>query len=155
MSDAKSYPLEKCPVSGHEYRAPQPGDSRSVCPALNAMANHGYMSVFNVSCSPIYVCLSACTDRVTERILPSQQSYPASKHATDSLPDSLLSSPLVDSFGSASCSLSTSMISVGTAGSNTTRRSSTQILPKERSTHLPRYTKTGWKKSSVMSNPAL
>ncbi|KAK0455674.1 Chloroperoxidase [Desarmillaria tabescens] len=43
MSDTKSYPLEKCPVTGHEYRPPQPGDSRSVCPALNTMANHGYI----------------------------------------------------------------------------------------------------------------
>ncbi|KAK0492765.1 Chloroperoxidase [Armillaria luteobubalina] len=43
MSDIESYPVEKCPVSGHEYRPPQPGDSRSVCPALNTMANHGYI----------------------------------------------------------------------------------------------------------------
>ncbi|KAJ7589939.1 Chloroperoxidase [Mycena floridula] len=33
-----------CPVSdSHEYRAPQAGDSRSVCPGLNTMANHGYI----------------------------------------------------------------------------------------------------------------
>lgn len=46
MSDTKTYPNEKgikCPVTGHDYRAPQPGDSRSVCPALNTMANHGYL----------------------------------------------------------------------------------------------------------------
>jgi hypothetical protein len=35
----------KCPVTGlsHEFIAPTERDSRSVCPALNAMANHGYM----------------------------------------------------------------------------------------------------------------
>ncbi|TEB24437.1 Cloroperoxidase [Coprinellus micaceus] len=37
-----------CPVTGmtgpeHDFRAPQPGDSRSPCPALNTMANHGYI----------------------------------------------------------------------------------------------------------------
>ncbi|KAJ2915988.1 heme-thiolate peroxidase, partial [Candolleomyces efflorescens] len=34
-----------CPVTGatHEYRPPQEGDSRSPCPALNTMANHGYI----------------------------------------------------------------------------------------------------------------
>ncbi|KIL56244.1 hypothetical protein M378DRAFT_89639 [Amanita muscaria Koide BX008] len=34
----------QCPVSGqHEYCPPQKNDSRSPCPALNAMANHGYI----------------------------------------------------------------------------------------------------------------
>ncbi|KAJ5120897.1 Chloroperoxidase [Penicillium bovifimosum] len=28
---------------GHEYRAPLPGASRSPCPGLNALANHGYL----------------------------------------------------------------------------------------------------------------
>ncbi|KAJ6527998.1 Chloroperoxidase [Mycena vulgaris] len=34
-----------CPVTGksHEYRPPALGDVRSVCPAINAMANHGYI----------------------------------------------------------------------------------------------------------------
>ncbi|KAJ6572423.1 Chloroperoxidase [Mycena vulgaris] len=34
-----------CPITGksHEYRPPAPGDIRSVCPAINAMANHGYI----------------------------------------------------------------------------------------------------------------
>jgi len=34
-----------CPVVSGEYgfRPPQSGDSRGVCPALNTMANHGYM----------------------------------------------------------------------------------------------------------------
>ena len=27
----------------HEWRAPQEGDSRAPCPALNALANHGYL----------------------------------------------------------------------------------------------------------------
>ncbi|KIK49938.1 hypothetical protein GYMLUDRAFT_253415 [Collybiopsis luxurians FD-317 M1] len=34
----------QCPVTGHkshEYCPPQAGDLRSVCPALNTMANHG------------------------------------------------------------------------------------------------------------------
>ncbi|KIK51618.1 hypothetical protein GYMLUDRAFT_50435 [Collybiopsis luxurians FD-317 M1] len=36
----------QCPVTGHkshEYCPPQDGDLRSVCPALNTMANHGYI----------------------------------------------------------------------------------------------------------------
>lgn len=34
-----------CPVTGktHAYCPPQKGDIRSVCPALNTMANHGFM----------------------------------------------------------------------------------------------------------------
>ncbi|GLB33157.1 putative peroxidase, family 2 [Lyophyllum shimeji] len=34
-----------CPVTGkgHEWCPPQPGDSRSPCPALNTLANHGYL----------------------------------------------------------------------------------------------------------------
>ncbi|KAJ7211739.1 hypothetical protein GGX14DRAFT_362439 [Mycena pura] len=35
-----------CPVPHeHRYQPPREGDLRSVCPALNAMANHGYMCV--------------------------------------------------------------------------------------------------------------
>jgi len=35
-----------CPVSGKTYNwsPPQPGDSRSPCPALNTLANHGYIA---------------------------------------------------------------------------------------------------------------
>lgn len=36
-----------CPVTGqggHAFCAPQQGDSRSPCPALNTMANHGYIA---------------------------------------------------------------------------------------------------------------
>jgi len=34
----------RCPVSEkHGFFPPQTGDSRSPCPALNAMANHGFM----------------------------------------------------------------------------------------------------------------
>ena len=35
----------RCPMaqSLHDFCPAQPGDSRSVCPALNTMANHGYM----------------------------------------------------------------------------------------------------------------
>lgn len=29
--------------SNHQYQAPRPNDSRSPCPALNALANHGYL----------------------------------------------------------------------------------------------------------------
>lgn len=36
-----------CPYASglddHSYRAPGPGDARSPCPALNVMANHGYL----------------------------------------------------------------------------------------------------------------
>jgi Peroxidase, family 2 len=36
----------KCPVTGnHGFCPAQQGDSRSPCPALNTMANHGYMYV--------------------------------------------------------------------------------------------------------------
>lgn len=40
-----STPGARCPVTGysHDFIAPKEGDSRSPCPALNAMANHGYM----------------------------------------------------------------------------------------------------------------
>lgn len=40
--------LKACPVTGQKYAfsAPQEGDVRSVCPALNTMANHGYMCVY-------------------------------------------------------------------------------------------------------------
>ena len=36
-----------CPLTGQTYNfsPPQEGDVRSVCPALNTMANHGYMYV--------------------------------------------------------------------------------------------------------------
>jgi len=35
---------KQCPVTGaHEWCPPKEGDSRSPCPALNAMANHGYL----------------------------------------------------------------------------------------------------------------
>lgn len=35
-----------CPVAGKSYEwcPPQPGDSRSPCPALNTLANHGYIA---------------------------------------------------------------------------------------------------------------
>lgn len=39
----------KCPVTGatganpHAFCPPQPGDTRAPCPAMNAMANHGYL----------------------------------------------------------------------------------------------------------------
>ncbi|KAF8166833.1 Chloroperoxidase, partial [Pholiota molesta] len=37
---------QTCPVTGetHGFCPPQEGDSRSPCPALNTMANHGYIS---------------------------------------------------------------------------------------------------------------
>lgn len=35
---------KKCPFAAtHEFCPPQEGDVRSPCPALNTMANHGYM----------------------------------------------------------------------------------------------------------------
>ncbi|KAF8075740.1 Chloroperoxidase [Lyophyllum atratum] len=36
---------KSCPVTGkgHEWCPPQKGDSRSPCPALNTLANHGYL----------------------------------------------------------------------------------------------------------------
>lgn len=34
---------QKCPNGRHGWCPPKEGDSRSVCPALNTMANHGYL----------------------------------------------------------------------------------------------------------------
>lgn len=47
---------EACPVTGQKYAfaPPQEGDVRSVCPALNTMANHGYMCVIFVIICRIY-----------------------------------------------------------------------------------------------------
>ncbi|CAK5268306.1 unnamed protein product [Mycena citricolor] len=44
----------KCPVTGQEYEfiPPQEGDIRSVCPAINAMANHGYIPRDGKNISP-------------------------------------------------------------------------------------------------------
>jgi hypothetical protein len=54
----------KCPVSGkaHEFCPPQEGDIRSVCPALNAMANHGYIprNGKNLTFGVLYNGLKAC-----------------------------------------------------------------------------------------------
>ncbi|KAF8838166.1 Cloroperoxidase [Paxillus ammoniavirescens] len=43
--DHHSHTTGVCPVTGntHAYCAPQPGDLRSPCPALNTLANHGYL----------------------------------------------------------------------------------------------------------------
>lgn len=53
-----------CPVTGktHQYCPPQPGDSRSPCPALNTMANHGYIARDgkNLSVFDIIRGLKAC-----------------------------------------------------------------------------------------------
>ncbi|TFK34359.1 Chloroperoxidase [Crucibulum laeve] len=53
-----------CPVSGklHEYCPPQAGDSRSACPALNTMANHGYIARDgkNISAFDLIRGLKAC-----------------------------------------------------------------------------------------------
>lgn len=44
--DIHQHKGKTCPVTGkgHQFCPPQAGDSRSVCPALNAMANHGYIA---------------------------------------------------------------------------------------------------------------
>ncbi|KAJ7469779.1 Chloroperoxidase [Mycena galericulata] len=53
-----------CPVTGqsHEYQPPATGDVRSVCPAINTMANHGYIRRDGKHISPwmIYNGLRAC-----------------------------------------------------------------------------------------------
>ncbi|KAJ7736150.1 Chloroperoxidase [Mycena metata] len=53
-----------CPVTGesHEYQPPATGDARSVCPAINTMANHGYIRRDGKKISPyaIYRGLKAC-----------------------------------------------------------------------------------------------
>ncbi|PPQ75923.1 hypothetical protein CVT24_002505 [Panaeolus cyanescens] len=55
----------KCPVTGqnaHGFCAPQEGDIRSPCPALNTMANHGYIprDGKNLSASAIKTGLQEC-----------------------------------------------------------------------------------------------
>ncbi|KAG6840554.1 hypothetical protein C0991_005871 [Blastosporella zonata] len=44
--DNHTHSGKTCPVTGkgHEWCPPQDGDSRSPCPALNTMANHGYIA---------------------------------------------------------------------------------------------------------------
>ncbi|KAJ7828453.1 Chloroperoxidase [Mycena olivaceomarginata] len=53
-----------CPVTGqsHEYQPPATGDVRSVCPAINTMANHGYIRRDGKHISPraIFRGLKAC-----------------------------------------------------------------------------------------------
>ncbi|KAJ7747445.1 Chloroperoxidase [Mycena maculata] len=53
-----------CPVTGktHDYQPPTAGDVRSVCPAINAMANHGYIPRDGKGISPamIFNGLRAC-----------------------------------------------------------------------------------------------
>ncbi|KAF7334493.1 hypothetical protein MVEN_02278800 [Mycena venus] len=53
-----------CPATGntHDYQAPGEGDSRSVCPALNAMANHEYIrrDGKKLSTLELYRGLKAC-----------------------------------------------------------------------------------------------
>ncbi|KAJ7874553.1 hypothetical protein B0H14DRAFT_2283545, partial [Mycena olivaceomarginata] len=46
----------------HDYQPPGKGASRSVCPALNAMANHGYIQQDgkNISMLEMYRSLKAC-----------------------------------------------------------------------------------------------
>jgi len=58
------HPNGACPVTGktHTYCPPQKGDLRSVCPALNTMANHGYIprDGRNLTFSVLYRGLKAC-----------------------------------------------------------------------------------------------
>ncbi|KAJ6616837.1 Chloroperoxidase [Mycena sp. CBHHK59/15] len=53
-----------CPVTGktHEYQTPTATDSRSVCPAINTMANHGYIRRDGKKISPLAMFhgLKAC-----------------------------------------------------------------------------------------------
>ncbi|KAK7053593.1 Chloroperoxidase [Favolaschia claudopus] len=55
---------KSCPVTGqsHEYQAPTLGDIRSVCPAINTMANHGYIRRDGKNITPMAICrgLKAC-----------------------------------------------------------------------------------------------
>jgi len=69
MSHPDSHPVvhqaeEACPVAGQKYAfsPPQEGDVRSVCPALNTMANHGYIARDgkNLSAMDIVRGLQAC-----------------------------------------------------------------------------------------------
>ncbi|ESK83128.1 hypothetical protein Moror_15025 [Moniliophthora roreri MCA 2997] len=64
------YPGKFCPCAlkethneeTHKYRAPQEEDIRSVCPALNTMANHGYIprNGRNLTFKVIFCGLKAC-----------------------------------------------------------------------------------------------
>ncbi|KAJ7500037.1 Chloroperoxidase [Mycena latifolia] len=63
--EVDSKAAKSCPMTGkasHEYRAPAAGDARSVCPAINAMANHGYIPRDGKKISPfaIFRGLQAC-----------------------------------------------------------------------------------------------
>ncbi|KAJ7249779.1 Chloroperoxidase [Mycena haematopus] len=53
-----------CPITGksHEYQPPAKGDIRSVCPAINTMANHGYIRRDGKNISPLAIFrgLKAC-----------------------------------------------------------------------------------------------
>ncbi|KAG8217080.1 Chloroperoxidase [Butyriboletus roseoflavus] len=46
-----------CPLKGisHDYCRPQPGDKRSPCPALNALANHGFLPRDGKNISPFTI----------------------------------------------------------------------------------------------------
>jgi hypothetical protein len=39
-------PLVSALAEEHVYRPANPGDARAPCPALNALANHGFLYVF-------------------------------------------------------------------------------------------------------------
>jgi hypothetical protein len=52
------------PRAAHPYVAPAPGDSRCPCPALNALANHGYLCVPRARAHP-RLLLTRAADRTT------------------------------------------------------------------------------------------
>ncbi|KAF8996333.1 Chloroperoxidase [Cyathus striatus] len=86
MSLLESHPAihdhkgKSCPVTGktYEYCPPQPGDSRSACPALNTMANHGYISRDgkNLSALDLIRGLKAAMASPTPLLFPFRQYAP-------------------------------------------------------------------------------
>jgi len=105
MSIPESHPSvhehkgKTCPVTGqsHEFCPPQQGDSRSPCPALNAMANHGYMCVPRAYPSPTWFINPLSVAPVMAKTSVHKISRGDSKNATVSLHPSLISYPMSDS----------------------------------------------------------
>lgn len=55
----------------HNWQAANATDSRSVCPALNSMANHGYLYVRQISSLVFLARILTSTDRETDKALHS------------------------------------------------------------------------------------
>jgi hypothetical protein len=52
--------VAKKDIEDHSFRHRVQGDSRCPCPALNAMANHGYLYVANLTLDSTFTKLVVC-----------------------------------------------------------------------------------------------